>query len=136
MADYGLFIGWNRPIPGREVEANEVFQQSVGYWTKQAQEGNIENFEPVLLARHGGDLNGFFMVRGERAKILGLMDTEDFKNLMMRVDHIAEGFGYIEAVIGDEFLVHADTSDCLQKHVNQACGYKDVLILIASMRSI
>ena len=54
MANHGIMLGWNRPITGREADAGELFQQSIGYWTKLQKDGMIENFEPVLIERHGG----------------------------------------------------------------------------------
>jgi hypothetical protein len=102
MANHGIFLGWNRPITGREAEAGEIFQQSIGYWTKLQKDGMIENFEPVLIDRHGGDLNGFFLIRGERDKLNTIMGTDEYKDLMMRVDYAVGGFGAIPVALGQE----------------------------------
>lgn len=101
MASFALFFGWDRPIIGREQEAAEAFNSSLAYWGKQQAEGKIESFEPVLLELHGGDLNGFLIVRGERDKLLALKDTEDFKNLTLRTDHAVAGFGIVHALVGE-----------------------------------
>jgi len=102
MANYGLFIGWNRPVPGREPEAGEVFQQALGYWGKLQKEGKIESFEPALLQRHGGDLNGFFLIRGKRESIHTIMDSREYKDLILRCDHYVAGFGVVPMSIGEE----------------------------------
>ncbi len=104
MANRGLFLGWNRPVPGREAGASEVFQQCSNLFTRLQKEGKIESFEPVFLSRHGGDLNGFFLIRGEKDQLNKVMDTMEFKELMMWVDHIVTGFGIIPATLGEELV--------------------------------
>ena len=101
MADYGIFYGWNRPVPGREGHAAELFTEVIGYWTKQVEQGNVESFEPVFLNRHGGDLNGFLLVRGMREKILPLTETDEYEDMMTRSDHFLLGFGNIPCYVGD-----------------------------------
>jgi hypothetical protein len=104
MANRGIFLGWNRPIAGREVRAGEMLQLTLSYFSRLLKEGKIESFEPVLLTRHGGDLNGFILVRGDKEQVKAFMDTTEFKELMMRVDHVVTGLGIIQATLGDELM--------------------------------
>lgn len=104
MANYGMFLGWNRPITGRENDAAEMFSAAINYWTTQQKNGMIESFEPVILDQHGGDLNGFFLVRGDRDKIHQVTKTDDYKQLMMNVNHVVNGFGAITALVGDSVV--------------------------------
>jgi hypothetical protein len=99
-ADSVLFIGWTAPKTGRESIALEVFGQAVAFWTKQQQKGEIEGFDPVLLRPHGGDLGGFFLVRGDRVKLEAIERTDDWRNLQSQSTMIAEGFGVIGGYIG------------------------------------
>jgi len=69
MANNVLFIGWNRAVAGREQKALEVFAKSMEYYTKLQTDGRIESFEPVILGVHGGDLNGFILLRGDAEKL-------------------------------------------------------------------
>jgi hypothetical protein len=69
MADRVLFIGWNRPVVGREQQAMELWQKAMEYYGKLQADGRIESFEPVILTAHGGDLNGFVMLRGGAEKL-------------------------------------------------------------------
>jgi len=101
MATSGLFFGWDRPITGREHEAQEIFTQSMNYFNRLRQEGKIESVEPVLLHRHGGDLNGFILVRGDMMKLAQIQDTPDFKELILKVDHVVRRLGVIPAYVGD-----------------------------------
>ena len=82
MADHALFIGWNRPIPGREGGAMEAFQSGLAYFAKKVEAGEIESFEPVVLAAHGGDMNGFILVRGDSDKLTKLRDSDEFLDMM------------------------------------------------------
>jgi hypothetical protein len=69
MANAAIFIGWGNVVRGRERKALQVFNEALHYWSGLQQQGEIESFEPVLLELHGGDLNGFILIRGDRDKL-------------------------------------------------------------------
>ncbi len=62
MANSAIFIGWGSVVHGREEKANQVFYETVGYFTQLQQQGEIESFEPIALEPHGGDLAGLHML--------------------------------------------------------------------------
>ena len=64
MADAALFIGWGQVVRGREKRALQVFNESVGCSGRAPGDGKIEDFEVVILTPHGGDLQGFALLRG------------------------------------------------------------------------
>ena len=101
MADTGLFIGWNKAVRGREQEATEVFNEAVAYYTGLQEEGVIESWEAVMLESHGGDLGGFFLLRGEQEKLTRLRATEDFQHLTLRASLFVESLGVVGAAIGE-----------------------------------
>jgi hypothetical protein len=96
-----LFIGWGEVARGREQVALEVFQESVAFWGKQQENGSIESFEPVLLAPHGGELAGFFMIRGPHAKLSEIQASPEFVKLTVRVSAVVDGSGVVRAYVGD-----------------------------------
>jgi hypothetical protein len=96
-----LFVGWGEVARGREQLALEVFQEAVAFWGGHQEQGNIESFEPVLLRPHGGDLNGFFLVRGPRAALGEILDSPEFVRLTSRVNAVVAGSGVIPAFVGD-----------------------------------
>ncbi len=49
-ANAGILMGRTRPIPGRESDARETFQQSLSYCAKLQAEGKIDGFEPALVS--------------------------------------------------------------------------------------
>jgi hypothetical protein len=100
MADAALFVGWSNTVRGRERNALTVFGEAVAYYTELQQKGEIESFETVLLEPHGGDLAGFFLVRGEKEALARLRVRDDFQQLNARALLIVEGFGVVGASIG------------------------------------
>jgi hypothetical protein len=101
MADHVLFIGWNRSIVGREQQAVQLFQKTMEFYGKLQAEGRIESFEPVLLSAHGGDLNGFFLLKGEAKKLAEVRGDETFLDLTIEAEYCLEGFGIISGFIGE-----------------------------------
>ena len=100
MADQILFIGWDHPVIGREQQAMQLFQKSLQYYAKLQSEGKIESFEPVILAAHGGDLNGFFFIKGDAGKLAAVQQEEAFMDIVTEARFCIEGFGVISGYIG------------------------------------
>jgi hypothetical protein len=101
MANAAIFMGWNRPTVGREQQANKLFQKSLEYYGKLQAEGRIESFEPVLLSSHGGDLNGFILLRGEAEKLAEVKRDETYIDIVIEADYCVDGFGHVDGYIGD-----------------------------------
>ena len=102
MASNGLFIGFGTPVRGREQAAIRVFGEYVQFLQGQMQQGNVSIFEPVFLRSHGGDLNGFFLVRGDPARLDALTNSDEFQRLVTRANAIVEHFGVVNCSLGDE----------------------------------
>lgn len=100
MADAGLFIGFGEPVRGREAKAIQVFNESIAYYTRLQQEGKIEDFEAVLLEPHGGDLGGFFLLRGTEAQLMAVHHSDEFQTVRNRARLIVENVGVVHALIG------------------------------------
>src|SRR5215218_1112478 len=101
MADAGLFIGWGPPVRGREAKGLEIFNEALGYYRRLQQDGVIEDFETVLLEPHGGDLQGFVLLRGSQESISRLRVDDEFVRLSARASLIVEGVGVVGAALGD-----------------------------------
>ena len=104
MADYGLFLGFGDAVRGRERQAIKVFNEAFEYYARLQQEGEIESFEPVLLEPHGGELNGFFLLRGDRDKIDRIRGSEEFERFTARGLLIVEHLGVVGAVLGARLM--------------------------------
>jgi hypothetical protein len=101
MANAVIFLGWNRPSVGREQQAMQVFQKSLEFYGKLQTEGRIESFEPVILSAHGGDLNGFFLLRGDAEKLSEIRRDEMFVDLVLEAEYCVDGFGHVDGYIGE-----------------------------------
>jgi hypothetical protein len=109
MATACLFLGFNRPAPGREKEAYPfLMRDATETFQRYQREGWFEGFEFLGLTPHGGDLNAFILLRGERAKLDELRRTDDFERLSMRLAQLFEGYGVIPGVTGEGIRKVAD----------------------------
>jgi hypothetical protein len=104
MADSGLFIGFGAPVRGRERQAIKVFNEAFEYYARLQQEGEIESFEPVLLEPHGGELDGFFLLRGDQDKLARIRSSEEFERLTVRGQLIIENLGIVDAALGGRLM--------------------------------
>jgi len=101
MADRVLFMGWNRPVVGREKQANQLFQKSMQFNAKMQADGRIESFEAVILSHHGGDLNGFIMLKGSAQKLAEIREDGAFMDLIVEAAYCLEGFGVVSGYVGE-----------------------------------
>lgn len=96
MATAMLFIGWNRPHPGREGEAFRYLMTEGNEALDQFKsQGFYESREHCALTAHGGDLNGFILLFGEREKLDELRRTDAFEKFSMRLSMLMNGVGVI-----------------------------------------
>jgi hypothetical protein len=101
MADAGLFIGWGEVVRGREDRALDVFNETLEYCGQLQSDGRIESFEVALLEPHGGDLQGYVMLRGSEDQIDSVRRDDDFQRLMTKGSLVVEDLGLISAFIGE-----------------------------------
>jgi hypothetical protein len=104
MSEAALFVGWGQPVRGREKRSLDVFNDAVTYYGERLADGSIESFEPVLLDPHGGDLQGFFLIKGPAQALAAMRATEEFQRLHLRAAMIVENLGIIDARADDAVL--------------------------------
>jgi hypothetical protein len=104
MADAGLFIGWGAPVRGREAKGLDIFNEALAYYGRLQQDGVIESFEAVILEPHGGDLQGFILIRGSQEKLAQLRVDDEFNRMSTRAAQIIDGLGVVGAALGDGLL--------------------------------
>ena len=100
MANNVIFIGWDRPVVGREKQAMQLFQKAMEYHSKLQADGRIESFEVVILSAHGGDLNGFIMLKGDAKKLAEIREEDTFIELTLEATLCLDGFGIVSGYIG------------------------------------
>ena len=104
MADRVIFIGWNRAVVGREQQAMKLFMKSMEYYSKLQTSGKIESFEPVMLAQHGGDLNGFVILKGDEKKLAEIREEATFVENTIEAAYCLDGFGIISGYVGEGMM--------------------------------
>jgi hypothetical protein len=104
MSSNVLLFGWNRSIPGREKVSAQHFEEFVQYLGSLQQNGAIQSFEIVFLDTHGGDLNGFFLIKGDSAKLDALVATTEWITHITRAALHLDGSGVVRGVTGDAVM--------------------------------
>lgn len=101
MAKAALVGGWTDTKQGREKLAGELFGTTMAQFAARVEDGTFESFEPVILHRHGGDLNGFVIIRGDQEKLDAWQRTDEYLDWVTSSIHCLSGFGVIGAYVGD-----------------------------------
>jgi len=60
--------------------------------------------EPILLGAHGGDLNGFILIKADEAKLDTVQHSEKFLELITKVGLNVDGFGMIRGWAGESMM--------------------------------
>ena len=58
----------------------------------------------MFLDSHGGDLNGFFLIKGESAKLDALISTNEWVTHIARASLHLNGSGVIRGTTGNEAM--------------------------------
>jgi hypothetical protein len=101
MADAALFVGWGNVVRGREQRGLEVFNEALQYYADLQRKKEIESFEVVLLEQHGGDLNGFVLIRGDEDRLAKLRNDQEFQRRILRAQLIVDNIGVVGGLIGN-----------------------------------
>ena len=95
-----ILFGWNTVVVGREGIAGELFAHTMSYFEKLKGANQLEGFEPVFLSSHGGDLNGFFLLRGTHLQLDTLRSSNEFIEITMRAGMCLTNVGVIDSYVG------------------------------------
>ena len=101
MADAGLFVGWGEVVRGREDRALEVFNETIELYGQMQADGRIESFEVCLLTPHGGELQGFELLRGSEDQIDAVRRAEDFQRVVTKALLVVNDLGVIDVALGE-----------------------------------
>jgi len=81
--------------------ALEVFQETIAYYNKLQEDGQIESFDTTLLAPHGGDLAGFVLMHGEQASLDAIRSSPEFLRIVTRAAAVVDNVGVVTAYTGE-----------------------------------
>lgn len=95
-----IIVSWGYPVAGRETQAGELFASRAAYFEKCKAAGKIEAWEAVILAPHGGEMAGLFLVRGKHEDLQRLADDKDFQESNMRAMYCLSNLAVLNAFTG------------------------------------
>ena len=101
MAEAALCTHWGTPIPGREKQALNVFNEAVQWWAGLQQEGKIERFDVTVLAPSGGEVAGFLVARGTAEQIDSLRRSKEYQQQLARAQLIASHLSVSDAYVDE-----------------------------------
>ncbi len=96
-----ILFGWNRAVVGRETNAGELFAHTVSFFEKLKTSSQLESYETVFLGPHGGDLNGFFLLKGTHVQLDTLRSSDEFVEITMRAGMCLTNVGVIDTYVGN-----------------------------------
>jgi hypothetical protein len=64
--------------------------------------------EVAFLDPHGGDLNGFAILRGEAEQLDEIRRSDDFALILTRANLIVESLGVVAGITGDALAVQLE----------------------------
>jgi hypothetical protein len=102
MAKGALFVGWGALITGREKVAPNVLGEALRYLQRLQEEGVIDSIEAAALEPHGGDLDGFVMVKGDKEALAQLRVSDEFVRMIVGVQLVHHKVGVVWAYTGAE----------------------------------
>lgn len=101
MSTNVVFFAWNRSIPGREKLSGDHFQEFVQYLTTLQRNGTIASFDTVFLNPHGGDLNGFFLIKAGSEMLDALLSSNEWVTHITRANFHLQGLGVVRGLAGE-----------------------------------
>jgi hypothetical protein len=101
MAEAALCTVWGAPIPGREKQALNVYNETLQYWAGLQEEGKIERFDVTILAPSGGDVAGFLVARGTSTQIDSLRRSKEYQQRTVRVQLVASHLSVSDAYVDE-----------------------------------
>lgn len=98
----GLLIGWDSVVPGQDAKATELWAEMQQYLKRLWAEGKVKHYDLVILGPHGGHLNGFILLKGDKDGLDALRNSKEFLLLNIRAQKALQGFSVVRAHFGDE----------------------------------
>ena len=101
MAEAALCTVWGDPIPGREKQALNVYNEAMQYWAGLQQEEKIERFDVTVLVFSGGDMAGLLVVRGTAEQIDSGRLSKEFQQYIARGQLVASHLSVARAYVDE-----------------------------------
>jgi hypothetical protein len=102
-ANAALYLCWGHAVPGREQKSLEVFSQAIEFNANLEKKGKIAAHRTYItttgcMERFGG----FMVLEGTVEQLREVIDSDDWKNLRLRAEHVVKGIDVVHCVTGAE----------------------------------
>jgi hypothetical protein len=105
MKELGILVRWGRVIPGRELDAVELFTEATKFYGDFLAEGALTYFEPfILLSGDNETDNGFFVMKGPAPKIHEIFEGDATLRLKTKAAMILSHLTIELMLVGEEVL--------------------------------
>lgn len=98
----GVLLRWGGIVAGREKAAVALFDQGAKLFSEKLNDGTFTYFEPFLYMT--GDYQeeaGFFLVKGDDAKVRAFFDLPDTRSFLMQVEIVVNHLKFEFLHVGD-----------------------------------
>jgi hypothetical protein len=103
-ANAAIYVSWGGAIPGREAKSLEVFMHAVEYYGRLEKEGKIAALRTYVATTGNSKFSGFMVIEGEVAQLRTLVDSDEYKSILVKARHLVEGVDVVHCVTGGEVL--------------------------------
>jgi hypothetical protein len=120
MRELGFVVRWGRVVPGRELEAVDLFAETTKYYGDLLAKGELTFFEPFMYLSGDNEIdNGFFVLKGPAQKINEIFESEETLSLKTKGALLLSHLSTELILVGEDVLGQvtrfADTSKAVGK---------------------
>ena len=102
MEKGALFVGWGSIIVGLEKTAPRVLNDAMQYLQALQKDGKLDSIDVILLEPHGGELEGFVLIKGNKDFLAKLRVEKEFIEIIVSVQLVHTKVGVVWAYSGAE----------------------------------
>jgi hypothetical protein len=118
MSTAAICIRWGAPFVGRETKSLEVFMHAQEFWGRLQKEGKISAHRTYIASNgnleHDG---GFAVLEGDVAQLRAVVDSNDYRMLMLKAQHLVSNFE----------VTHMETGDAIPKLIQDVMSVRKQL---------
>jgi hypothetical protein len=121
MSNAAICIRWGAPFVGRETKSLEVFMHAQEYWATLQKQGKIAAHR-TYLASNGNMFaaGGFAMLEGEVQQLRAVVDSNEFRTLLLKAMHL----------VSNVEVTHMDAGDTIPKRIEEIVSVRKQLGII------
>lgn len=102
-ANAALYLCWGHAVPGREQKSLEVFMQAMEFNASLEKKGQITAHRTYITTTGSMErFGGFMVLEGSVEQLRQVIDSDEWKSLRLRAEHVVRGIDVVHCVTGAE----------------------------------